>query len=83
MHILDAIGNTSLVRLRNVVPPTSAGVLVKLEWENPTGSSIIGTVSPSGHADGGLRPEVLEHRSLQELTDDGSIDTRSRPPGTD
>jgi len=37
-NILHAIGNTSLVQLRNVVPPDSARVLVKLEWENPTGS---------------------------------------------
>lgn len=36
--ILRAIGNTSLVQLRHVVPPGSARVLVKLEWENPTGS---------------------------------------------
>jgi cysteine synthase A len=38
MEILDAIGNTSLVRLRRVVPPNAADVYVKLEWENPTGS---------------------------------------------
>ncbi|MFI5142915.1 MAG: PLP-dependent cysteine synthase family protein [Thermoanaerobaculales bacterium] len=38
MHVLDAIGNTSLVRLRKVVPPDCADILVKLEWENPTGS---------------------------------------------
>jgi cysteine synthase A len=38
MDILDAIGNTSLVRLRKVAPPTGADILVKLEWENPTGS---------------------------------------------
>jgi cysteine synthase len=37
-NILDAIGNTSLVQLRNVVPPNCAKVFVKLEWENPTGS---------------------------------------------
>ncbi len=37
-RILQAIGNTSLVELRNVVPPSCAKVLVKLEWENPTGS---------------------------------------------
>ena len=37
-HLLEAIGNTSLVRLRRVVPPGCAQVLVKLEWENPTGS---------------------------------------------
>jgi cysteine synthase A len=38
MDIVDAIGNTSLVRLRKVVPPGCAGVFVKLECENPTGS---------------------------------------------
>ena len=38
MDVLDAIGNTSLVRLRKIVPPRCAEVLVKLEWENPTGS---------------------------------------------
>jgi cysteine synthase A len=38
MDILQAIGNTSLVRLRKVVPPECAEILVKLEWENPTGS---------------------------------------------
>jgi cysteine synthase A len=37
-NILDAIGNTSLVQLRNVVPSGHAKVFVKLEWENPTGS---------------------------------------------
>jgi len=36
--ILDAIGNTSMVRLRHVVPPGCAKIFVKLEWENPTGS---------------------------------------------
>ena len=38
MNILDAIGNTSIVKLRTVVPPGCADVFVKLEWENPTGS---------------------------------------------
>ena len=38
MSILQAIGNTSLVRLQKVVPASCAAVLVKLEWENPTGS---------------------------------------------
>jgi cysteine synthase len=37
-NILQAIGNTSMVQLRKVVPPGSAKVVVKLEWENPTGS---------------------------------------------
>lgn len=38
MDILQAIGNTSMVRLRKVVPPDCADIFVKLEWENPTGS---------------------------------------------
>ena len=38
MDILQAIGNTSLVQLRKVVPPNGAQVFAKLEWENPTGS---------------------------------------------
>jgi cysteine synthase A len=38
MNILNAIGNTSMVRLRKVVPAHTADILVKLEWENPTGS---------------------------------------------
>lgn len=36
--ILQAIGNTSLLRLRNVVPAGCGQVFAKLEWENPTGS---------------------------------------------
>jgi len=36
--VLDAIGSTTLVRLRKVVPPGCASVLAKLEWENPSGS---------------------------------------------
>ncbi len=36
--ILQAIGRTSLVRLRRVVPPDCGTIFVKLEWENPTGS---------------------------------------------
>ena len=38
MDVLHAIGNTSMVQLRKVVPPNCAGILAKLEWENPTGS---------------------------------------------
>ena len=38
MTVLDAIGNTSMVQLRRVVPPDCASIFVKLEWENPTGS---------------------------------------------
>ncbi len=38
MSILSAIGNTSIVELRRVVPPGCAKIFVKLEWENPTAS---------------------------------------------
>jgi cysteine synthase len=36
--ILEAIGNTPLVRLQRLAPPGSARVVVKLESANPTGS---------------------------------------------
>jgi cysteine synthase A len=36
--ILGAIGNTSIVQLRKVIPSDCGKVFVKLEWENPTGS---------------------------------------------
>src|SRR5262249_54114533 len=36
--VLDAIGNTPVVRLRKVVPPGAGEVIVKLEYFNPTGS---------------------------------------------
>jgi len=38
VHILEAIGGTTLVRLRRIVPEGYGNVVVKLEWENPTGS---------------------------------------------
>jgi cysteine synthase A len=59
MNILDAIGNTSLVRLRTVVPPGSAEIWVKLEWENPTGSvkdRMARAVIARAEEDGRLRP---------------------------
>lgn len=37
-NALGAIGNTPVVRLRKLVPPGCAEVLVKLEYTNPTGS---------------------------------------------
>jgi cysteine synthase A len=36
--VLHAIGRTPLLRLRRIVPPGSADVVVKLEYFNPTGS---------------------------------------------
>jgi cysteine synthase len=59
MDVLQAIGNTSIVRLRKVVPPKCADVLVKLEWENPTGSvkdRMARTVISRAEEDGRLKP---------------------------
>ncbi len=59
LHVLEAIGNTSLVRLRRVVPSGCADVLVKLEWENPTGSfkdRMALAVLECAEADGRLEP---------------------------
>jgi cysteine synthase len=59
MDILDAIGNTSMVRLRKVVPPECADILVKLEWENPSGSvkdRMAQAVIVRAEADGRLKP---------------------------
>jgi cysteine synthase len=58
-NILDAIGNTSLVRLRKVVPPDCAEIFVKLEWENPTGSvkdRMAKAVISRAEEDGRLKP---------------------------
>ena len=38
MTMLDAIGGTRLYALKHIVPKTSARILLKLEYENPTGS---------------------------------------------
>ncbi len=59
MDVLHAIGNTSMVRLRKVVPPKCAEVLVKLEWENPTGSvkdRMAQAVISRAERDGRLKP---------------------------
>ena len=66
MDILQAIGNTSMVRLRKVVPANGAQIHVKLEWENPTGSMkdrMAQAVLSSAEADGRLRPgdTVIEY----------------------
>src|SRR5438874_1950751 len=59
MEILQAIGNTSMVRLGKVVPPNCADVFVKLEWENPTGSvkdRMAQAVISRAEEDGRLKP---------------------------
>jgi len=38
MSVMQAIGNTPLVKLRRVVPPGCARIVVKVEGQNPTGS---------------------------------------------
>jgi cysteine synthase len=58
-NILEAIGNTSLVQLRNVVPPACAQIFVKLEWENPTGSMkdrVAQAMISKAERDGRLKP---------------------------
>jgi len=66
MDILQAIGNTSIVRLHKVVPPNCADILVKLEWENPTGSMkdrMAEAVISRAEEDGRLKPgdTVIEY----------------------
>lgn len=59
MDILHAIGNTSMVRLRKVVPSNCADIFVKLEWENPTGSMkdrMAQAVISRAEGDGRLKP---------------------------
>jgi cysteine synthase len=58
VHLLDAIGNTSLIQLRKVVPPGGGAIFVKLEWENPTGSvkdRMASAVISRAEADGRLK----------------------------
>jgi cysteine synthase A len=64
--VLQAVGNTSLVRLRRIVPKHCADVFVKLEWENPTGSMkdrMAHAVIARAEADGRLKPggSVVEY----------------------
>ena len=66
MDILQAIGNTSLVRLRHITPRHGARILAKLEWENPTGSvkdRMAHAVISRAEADGRLKPgySVVEY----------------------
>lgn len=58
MSVLQAIGNTSVVQLRRLVPSGCADIFVKLEWENPTGSMkdrMALSVISRAEADGRLR----------------------------
>jgi cysteine synthase A len=64
--ILQRIGNTSLLALRNVVPRNGARILLKLENENPTGSMkdrMALAMIEEAEADGRLAPggSVVEY----------------------
>jgi cysteine synthase A len=66
MEILSAIGDTSMVRLRKVVPSGYGNIFVKLEWENPTGSvkdRMANAVISKAEQDGRLKPgySVVEY----------------------
>lgn len=66
MSILSAIGNTSIVPLRRIVPLNGAEIFVKLEWENPTGSMkdrMARAVISAAEEDGRLKPgdTVIEY----------------------
>ncbi|MFC3675398.1 PLP-dependent cysteine synthase family protein [Ferrovibrio xuzhouensis] len=59
MSILACIGHTRLVPLRHLVPEGSARVLLKLEYENPTGSMkdrMALAMVEAAEADGRLKP---------------------------
>jgi len=57
--VLDNIGQTRLLPLRRMVPEDSARILLKLEYENPTGSMkdrMALAMVEAAEADGRLRP---------------------------
>lgn len=59
MDILQAIGNSSMVRLHRVAPLDRAAIFAKLEWENPTGSMkdrMAKAVISRAEEDGRLKP---------------------------
>ena len=64
--VLDHIGRTRMIPLRHMVPPNRARVLVKLEYENPTGSMkdrMARAMVEAAEEDGRLRPggSVVEY----------------------
>jgi cysteine synthase len=59
MTVLDMIGRTRLLPLQHMVPEESARIVVKLEYENPTGSMkdrMALAMVEAAEADGRLRP---------------------------
>lgn len=58
-NILDCIGNTSLLALRNIVPRNGCSIVLKLESENPSGSMkdrMALAMIEAAEADGRLKP---------------------------
>jgi hypothetical protein len=88
--VLDAVGSTSLVRLRKVTPPGCASVLAKLEWENPTGSmkdrmaqAVIARAEEDGRlgrksSGGRARRRVLALRAARDIESASSPDAFSK-----
>jgi cysteine synthase A len=67
-NVLDSVGNTPIVELRNVLPPHSARVFAKVEWANPSGSMkdrMAKAVIERAEAEGRLQPggTVVEYTS--------------------
>jgi cysteine synthase len=65
-NILQCIGNTSMVALRNILPENGSRILLKLESENPTGSMkdrMALAMIEAAEADGRLAPQgpVVEY----------------------
>jgi len=66
MTMLEMIGRTRMIPLQRIVPQGSARILVKLEYENPTGSMkdrMALAMVEAAEADGRLRPggSVVEY----------------------
>ncbi len=66
MKVLNSIGGTRLIPLQHMVPRESARILLKLEYENPTGSMkdrMALAMVEAAEADGRLRPggSVVEY----------------------
>jgi cysteine synthase A len=64
--VLSTIGRTRLIPLQHIVPEGSARILLKLEYENPTGSMkdrMALAMVEAAEADGRLRPggSVVEY----------------------
>jgi cysteine synthase len=69
LTLLDMIGGTRLIPLRHIVPEGSARILLKLEYENPTGSMkdrMALAMVAAAEADGPLQPggSVVEYTGV-------------------